>query len=73
MRTAARAPDPVAVAVAVEAIVADDVGVTLIVRARRPTACCPRCDQAATRVHSRYTRRLADVPRQGLAVRLRLL
>jgi len=70
MRTATLAPDPVAVAL--EKIVADDVGVTLVVRARRPTACCPRCDLAATRVHSWYTRRLADVPWQGLAVRLHL-
>jgi len=70
MRTASLVPDPAVVTL--EEIVADDEGVTLVVRARRPTACCPRCDQAATRVHSWYTRRLADVPWQGLAVCLRL-
>ncbi len=70
MRTASLVPDPAVVAL--EEIVADDVGVTLVLRARRPAACCPLCDHPATRVHSWYTRRLADVPWQGLAVRLRL-
>jgi transposase len=31
---------------------------------------CPLCDQAATRVHSRYRRTIADLPWQGLRVRL---
>lgn len=66
MRTATLVPDPAAVTL--EEIVADDAGVTLIMRARRPTACCPVCDQSAVRIHSWYTRRLADVPWQGLAV-----
>lgn len=70
MRTASLVPDP-AVVTLVE-IVADDMGVTLVLRARRPTACCPLCDHPATRVHSWYTRQLGDVPWQGLAVCLRL-
>ena len=70
MRTATLVPDPAVVTL--EEIVADDAGVTLVLRARRPTACCPLCDQPATRIHSWYTRQLADVPWQGLAVRLRL-
>ncbi len=32
--------------------------------------CCPLCDTKATRVHSRYTRRLADLPCGGQQVRL---
>jgi len=70
MRNATLVPDPAVVTL--EEIVADDGGVTLVARARRAHARCPLCDQVATRVHSWYTRRLADVPWQGLAVRLRL-
>ena len=70
MRTASLVPDPAVVTL--EEIVADDAGVTLVLRARRPTACCPVCDHPAARAHSWYTRRLADVPWQGLAVCLRL-
>ncbi len=50
MHTASLVPDPVAVTL--EEIVADEVGVTLVLRARRPTACCPCCGGVATRVHS---------------------
>ncbi len=34
------------------------------------TALCPDCEQSATRVHSRYTRTLADLPQGGTPVRL---
>ena len=70
MRAASLVPDPDAVTL--EEIVADDAGVTLVLRARRSTACCPLCRHAAPRVHSWYTRRLGDVPWQGLAVCLHL-
>lgn len=33
---------------------------------------CPRCATASTRIHSRYTRRVADLPCHGIAVRLQL-
>ncbi|MFT3764791.1 MAG: ISL3 family transposase [Minicystis sp.] len=33
--------------------------------------CCPTCGQAATRVHSRYQRVLADLPCQGVPVEVR--
>jgi transposase len=36
------------------------------------TATCPRCGQPATRVQSRYWRTLADLPWQGIPVRVRL-
>ncbi len=70
MRTTNLVPDPAVVTL--EEVVADDAGVTLVLRARRPTACCPLCDHRATRAHSWYTRRLGDLPWQGLAVCLRL-
>lgn len=40
---------------------ADEAGVTLVVRAGRPTVCCPDCGQPAARVHSWYQRTLADL------------
>src|SRR5690349_21581826 len=70
MGTVSLVPDTAVVTL--EEIVADDAGVTLVLRARRPTACCPLCRHAATRIHSWYSRRLGDVPWQGLAVCLRL-
>ena len=60
MRTTSLVPDPAVVTL--EEIVADDAGVTLILRTRRPTTCCPVCDHRATRAHSWYTRRLGDLP-----------
>lgn len=60
LRTATLVPDPGGIAV--EEIVADAVGVTLVLRTRRPTACCPRCDRPVPRVHSWYTRQLQDMP-----------
>ncbi len=35
------------------------------------TAHCPLCSQLASRIHSHYERRLADLPWQGIPVRLR--
>jgi transposase len=37
-----------------------------------PTAACPRCGSDTPRVHSRYTRRLDDLPCLGRCVRLQL-
>ena len=37
-----------------------------------PSACCPTCNRPSTRVHSRYQRRLADLPSGGLEVHIRL-
>ena len=52
----------------VEAITTSDVGLTIQVACHRERAPCPRCGRDAARVHSRYTRRLADLPWQGRAV-----
>lgn len=38
----------------------------------QPSAACPRCGTPTTRVHSRYTRRLMDLPWADLAVQLHL-
>jgi transposase len=38
-----------------------------------PTAACPLCDSDTRRVHSRYTRRLDDLPCLGRCVRLQLV
>jgi len=46
--------------------------VTLIVRAVQPRAECPRCRRMSARIHSRYVRRVADLPWHGVTVRLEL-
>ena len=70
MRTTSLVPDPTVVTL--EEIVADDDRITLVVRTRRERVCCPCCAAPATRVHSWYTRRLQDLPWQGLPVGVRL-
>src|SRR3954449_6067019 len=46
--------------------------ITLTLRARRITACCPLCGKRSKRVHSRYERTLADLPWGAYAVTVRL-
>ena len=53
----------------IEAVVADD-GVLVVVAATRDAAPCPRRDRPPRRIHSRCRRSAADLPWQGLAVRL---
>jgi transposase len=45
---------------------------TLVVKATRSQAECPRCHHPSTRVHSYYTRTVADLPWHGVAVQLHL-
>jgi transposase len=45
---------------------------TLVVKATRTQAGCPRCHRPSARVHSYYTRTVADLPWYGVAVRLEL-
>jgi transposase len=52
--------------------VGEDGGIRLHLRSSRAAVPCPACGADATRVHSRYRRRLADLPWQGCAVQLRL-
>ena len=46
--------------------------VTIIAAARQPAAECPACHRPSGRVHSRYERRLLDLPWQGRSVILLL-
>lgn len=42
--------------------------VEVVVRSIAQRACCPKCEGSSSRVHSHYSRRLADLPWQGLSV-----
>lgn len=46
--------------------------ITLAARASSRVASCPVCEKQSVRVHSRYTRTLADLPWQGIPVTLHL-
>src|SRR5215212_3524503 len=59
-------------AIRLEKIIQHDSSLTLVVRASRAQAECPRCHRPSTRVHSYYIRSVADLPWHGVAVRLRL-
>lgn len=47
-------------------------GLLITVLSERHSACCPLCQQVSTSVHSRYVRRLWDVPCAGQRVCLQL-
>jgi transposase len=57
---------------AVEQVLPEPDRVTVVARSRLPTATCPVCRAPSSRVHSRYERRLADLPWQGRPVAIRL-
>lgn len=59
-------------AIALEKIVPDSQLITLIVKAMRTIATCPSCQRPSSRVHSRYVRRVADLPWHGVRIRLAL-
>jgi len=63
---------PSAWAVALEYVAETAETIDLIVIATQPHATCPDCGHSAQRCHSRYTRTLADLPWQGIPVRLLL-
>ena len=46
--------------------------IILIVQSISPRSICPQCHRPSTHVHSRYVRRVADLPWQGIAVRLEM-
>lgn len=46
--------------------------ITLVARTSSRVALCPVCGKGSTRVHSRYTRMLADLPWQGIPVTVHL-
>ena len=59
-------------AIRLEKIIQHPGSLTLVVRATRAQAECPRCHRPSTRVHSYYNRSVADLPWHGVAVRLSL-
>ena len=58
--------------VQIEGMHPDGDGRTIVLRTSRSVVPCPDCDQLSECVHSWYQRTLADLPWQGLAVRLLL-
>ena len=46
--------------------------ITLIVKTILPHGSCPQCGCPSSRVHSRYIRRVADLPWHGVSVKLEL-
>jgi transposase len=63
-------PDPEAIRPV--KIIPSHTSLTLVVKATRTQAECPRCHRPSTRVHSYYTRTVADLPWHGVSVRLEL-
>lgn len=57
---------------ALEYLRADPQTILMVVRATRPESNCPLCETASKRVHSRYERRLGDLPWNGIPVRVHL-
>lgn len=55
-----------------EKIVQHDSSLTLVVRTTPARAECPRCHRPSARVHSYYTRSVADLPWHGVAIKLEL-
>jgi transposase len=55
-----------------ERIISSADSLTLVVRTTTPAAACPSCGVASVRVHSRYVRRVAELPWHGVAARLEL-
>lgn len=59
-------------AIRLDKIIQHPSSLTLVVRAKRTQAECPRCHRPSSRLHSYYTRTVADLPWHGVAVRLHL-
>ena len=70
MRPATLLADPVAIRLECVRPSADSI--TLVVRTFLPYNSCPCCHRNSGKVHSRYARRVADLPWQGVSVRLEL-
>ena len=60
-------------ALALESLTSKDTQVVLVVKTIQAAVKCPRCHQLSSRVHSRYQRTVADLPWQGVTVRLQIL
>lgn len=55
---------------AVDEVSSDGTGMVIAVHATRSGSACPECGRVSERVHSRYRRRLADLPMAGRPVRI---
>ena len=51
-------------------LVSETASLTIVVETARESVPCPECRQPTHRIHSRYTRTLADLPWSGVAVRI---
>ena len=67
-----RSLSPCPAEVQVERLIAEADHITLVVRVFRPVAPCPECTRPSYRIHSYYERRLADLPWNGIPVKIRL-
>lgn len=54
-------------------MVTTESGAEMVIRGTGRSSACPECGVPASRVHSRYQRRLSDLPLAGRPVRLILL
>ena len=54
----------------VDGATSDDAGALITVRSAATASACPGCGSLSKRIHSRYRRRLADLPISGCPVRL---
>ena len=59
-------------AICLEKIIQHSSSLTLVVRTTQPRPECPRCHRPSSRVHSYYTRSVADLPWHGVAIKLEL-
>jgi len=65
-------PDPTTLCLAACYVDATAAQLTLLVRSTQPSVPCPLCATPARRIHSQYTRTLADLPWADYRVRLQL-
>ena len=56
----------------IEKIVAEKSSLTIFMKSVQNQAHCPLCQRVSVKRHSRYVRRLADLPWQGVAVKAAL-
>lgn len=57
----------------VEAIAESEGAIAVTARSRAPARLCPLCRRVSSRVHSRYVRRVSDLPCAGTKVELQLV
>lgn len=70
MHTNALLADPAVLHI--EKIISQPGSLTIEVRSVQPRSCCPVCNEPSKKRHSRYERKLVDLPWQNVAVRLKL-